>query len=160
MHVCCCCRMQRGPRSSQSQPTFLSNFSLSLFNFRGRLLPLRAHDDRRQNLITEIALTGKPSVIWHGVWLCRRPAYMASKPAFNTAAPPERGRGGGNYTSDSERLNARRLGTFSIQLAMVPAKVARWQNLIPSFPCARVEGVGRNPRKGKDQILQRSVEEP
>ena len=121
MHVCCCCRMQRGPRSSQSQPSFLSNFSLSLlFNFRGRLLPLRAHDDRRQNLITEITLTGKPSVIWHGVWLCRRPAYRASKPAFNTAAGPR-----GNYTSDSERLNARRLGTFSIQLAMVPAARGR-----------------------------------
>ena len=34
-------------------------------------------------------------------------------------------------------------------------KVARWQNLIPSFPldCARVEGVAHNPRKGRDQIL-------
>ena len=41
-------------------------------------------------------------------------------------------------------------------------KVARWQNLIPSFPwiCARVEGWGRTPRKGRDQILQRSVAEP
>ena len=42
---------------------------------------------------------------------------MASKPAFNATAA----RGGRDYTSDSERLNARRLGTFSIQLAMVPA---------------------------------------
>ena len=42
------------------------------------------------------------------------------------------------------------------------AKVARWQNLIPSFPWIapgwRVWG--RNPRKGRDQILQRSVAEP
>ena len=29
-----------------------------------------------------------------------------------------------------------------------------------SLDCARVEGVGRNPRKGRDQILQRSVAEP
>ena len=41
-------------------------------------------------------------------------------------------------------------------------EVARWQNLIPSFPWIppgwRVSG--RNPRKGRDQILQRSVAEP
>ena len=29
-----------------------------------------------------------------------------------------------------------------------------------SLDCARVEGVGRNPRKGRDQILQCSVAEP
>ena len=29
----------------------------------------------------------------------------------------------------------------------------------PSLDCARVEGRGRNPRKGRDQILQRSVAE-
>ena len=29
-----------------------------------------------------------------------------------------------------------------------------------SLDCARVEGGGRNPRKGRDQILQRSVAEP
>ena len=42
------------------------------------------------------------------------------------------------------------------------SKVARWQNLIPSFPWIapgwRV--LGGNPRKGRDQILQRSVAEP
>ena len=42
------------------------------------------------------------------------------------------------------------------------ASVASWQNLIPSFPWIapgwRVWG--RNPRKGRDQILQRSVAEP
>ena len=41
-------------------------------------------------------------------------------------------------------------------------KVARWQNLIPSFPWI-VPGWsawGRNPRKGRDQILQCSVAEP
>ena len=41
-------------------------------------------------------------------------------------------------------------------------KVARWQNLIPSFPWNVPGGGGRghNPRKGRDPILQRSVEEP
>ena len=29
-----------------------------------------------------------------------------------------------------------------------------------SLDCVRVEGGGRNPRKGRDQILQRSVAEP
>ena len=29
-----------------------------------------------------------------------------------------------------------------------------------SLDCARVEGGGHNPRKGRDQILQRSVAEP
>ena len=49
----------------------------------------------------------------------------------------------------------------SIPTCMVH-KVARWQNLIPSFPWI-VPGWrawGRNPRKGRDQILQRSVTEP
>ena len=44
-------------------------------------------------------------------------------------------------------------------LLVMVSKVARWQNLIPSFPWI-VEGWGRNPRKGRDQILQRSVAEP
>ena len=30
-----------------------------------------------------------------------------------------------------------------------PASVARWQNLIPSFPCARVEGVGAQSKEWK-----------
>ena len=52
-----------------------------------------------------------------------------------------------------------------LTVAAARAKVARWQNLIPSFPldCARVDSGGRNPRKGRDQILQRSgaiVEKP
>ena len=55
----------------------------------------------------------------------------------------------------------------AILLGVSVVKVARWQNLIPSFPW-RVEGVGapprpppwRNPRKERDQILQRSVAEP
>ena len=42
------------------------------------------------------------------------------------------------------------------------AKVARWQNLIPSFPWITPgwRAWGRNPRNGRDQILQRSVAEP
>ena len=41
-------------------------------------------------------------------------------------------------------------------------KVARWQYLIPSFPWIAPGRMawGRNPRKGRDQILQRSVAEP
>ena len=37
--------------------------------------------------------------------------------------------------------------------------VARWQNLIPSFPWIAPgwRAWGCNPRKGRDQILQRSV---
>ena len=40
--------------------------------------------------------------------------------------------------------------------------VARWQNLVPSFPriAPGWRAWGRNPRKGRDPILQRSVEEP
>ena len=42
------------------------------------------------------------------------------------------------------------------------AKVARWQNLIPSFPWILPgrRAWGRNPRKGRDLILQRSIAEP
>ena len=42
------------------------------------------------------------------------------------------------------------------------SKVARWQNLIPSFPWIAPgwRAWGRNPRKGRDQIIQRSVAEP
>ena len=46
---------------------------------------------------------------------------------------------------------------------IVPFRVARWQNLIPSFPWIAPgwRAWGRNPRKvGRDQILQRSVAEP
>ena len=41
-------------------------------------------------------------------------------------------------------------------------KVARWQNLIPSFPWIAPgwRAWGRNPRKGRDHILQHSVAEP
>ena len=40
--------------------------------------------------------------------------------------------------------------------------VARWQNLIPSFPWIAPgrRAWGRNPMKGRDQILERSVAEP
>ena len=42
------------------------------------------------------------------------------------------------------------------------SKVARWQNLIPSFPWIAPgrRAWGRNPRKGRYQILQRNVAEP
>ena len=41
-------------------------------------------------------------------------------------------------------------------------RVARWQNLIPSFPWIAPgwRAWGRNLRKGRDQILQRCVAEP
>merc|ERR1711950_65734 len=40
--------------------------------------------------------------------------------------------------------------------------VARWQNLIPSFPWIAPwwRAWGRNPRKGRDQILQRNIAQP
>ena len=42
------------------------------------------------------------------------------------------------------------------------SSAARWQNLIPSFSCSAAgwRAGGQNPRKGRDQILQRSAEEP
>ena len=41
-------------------------------------------------------------------------------------------------------------------------EVARWQNLIPSFPWIALgwRAWGHNPRKGRDQILQRSLADP
>ena len=53
--------------------------------------------------------------------------------------------------------------TFVPSLALCDiGKVARWQNLIPSFPWIAPgwRAWGRNPRKGRDQILQRSGAEP
>ena len=51
---------------------------------------------------------------------------------------------------------------IAVQQRRPEAKVARWQNLIPSFPWIAPEGRvwGCNPRKGMDQILQGSVAEP
>ena len=43
---------------------------------------------------------------------------------------------------------------------MAPLRYAAKFDPFLSLDCARVEGVGRNPRKGRDQILQRSVAEP
>ena len=47
-------------------------------------------------------------------------------------------------------------------IKILKIRVARWQNLIPSFPWIAPgwRAWGRNPRKGRDQILQRSVAEP
>ena len=44
----------------------------------------------------------------------------------------------------------------------VKLSVARWQNLIPPFPWIAPgwRAWGRNPNKGRDQILQRSIGEP
>ena len=54
------------------------------------------------------------------------------------------------------------VGIAITELVHPVASVARWQNLIPSFPWIAPEwrAWGRNPRKGRDQILQRSVAEP
>ena len=43
---------------------------------------------------------------------------------------------------------------------VVKGMVARWQNLIPSFPWIAPGWRAWRPRKGRDQILQRSVAEP
>ena len=60
------------------------------------------------------------------------------------------------------RRRCRRRAALRRRFVEPPFKVARWQNLIPSFPWI-VPGWrawGRNPRKGRDHILQRSVAEP
>ena len=60
---------------------------------------------------------------------------------------------GGGAAQDEEHVR-QETGAFTM--------VARWQNLIPSFPWIAPgwRAWGRNPRKGRDQILQRSVAEP
>ena len=56
-----------------------------------------------------------------------------------------------------------KLGCVAIVLLMAACvqgcQMAKFDPFL-SLDCARVEGVGRNPRKGRDQILQRSVAEP
>ena len=57
---------------------------------------------------------------------------------------------------------AERGGRLSLFMQASHSMVSRWQNLIPSFPWI-VPGWtawGRNPRKGRDQILQHIVAEP
>ena len=57
---------------------------------------------------------------------------------------------GGDEKGDAMPMNA------------MKGKVARWQNLIPSFPWIEPgwRAGGRNPRKGRDKVLQRSIAEP
>ena len=43
---------------------------------------------------------------------------------------------------------------------MAPLRYAAKFDPFLSLDCARLEGVGHNPRRGRDQILQRSVGEP
>ena len=72
----------RAARSRGRQVSYQTFLSLCLilaaafFIFCPRVpVGVRAHDDRRQNLITEITPTEKPSVIWYdegGFRLCRR----------------------------------------------------------------------------------------
>ena len=65
----------------------------------------------------------------------------------------------GNISANSD--GSGKSGTSSNNY-IVQVKVARWQNLIPSFPWIAPgwRAWGSNPRKGRDQILQRSVAEP
>ena len=51
---------------------------------------------------------------------------------------------------------------LQLPMAVFLIKVARWQNWIPSFPWIAPgwRAWGRNPRKGRDQILHRSGAEP
>ena len=74
--------------------------------------------------------------------------------AVHTTGGEQRGRSGGSQR-DWLRQRFRCCGTVD--------KVARWPKFDPflSLDCARVEGAwGRNPRKGRDQILQHSAAEP
>ena len=79
-------------------------------------------------------------------------------------------RSGGRRSRDDDVLDLRLTRPDEILVAVVvfsdqrdpTTRVARWQNLIPSFPWIAPgwRAWGRNPRKGRDQILQRSVAEP
>ena len=72
----------------------------------------------------------------------------------------------------NEKLQSGTIGTafttFDVKVVqgglilIVGHRVARWQNLIPSFPWIAPgwRARGRNPRKVRDQILQCSVAEP
>ena len=70
--------------------------------------------------------------------------------------------------AEIEKLYAQKLKTWAvkwnnaIEKGGTRQRVARWQNLIPSFPWIAPgwRAWGRNPRKGRDPILQRSVAEP
>ena len=64
-----------------------------------------------------------------------------------------------HFREDAQNFCARTEGSNE---AWAKTKVARWQNLIPSFPWIAPgwRALGRNPRKGRDQILQCSVTEP
>ena len=50
-------------------------------------------------------------------------------------------------------------GLLFVELLGQGCQMAKFDPFL-SLDCARVEGVGRNPRKGRDQILQHGVAEP
>ena len=82
-----------------------------------------------------------------------------------TAAQRQRGRGRGDGGAGCGQFGHTSPSPSSSFFFIL--SVARWQNLIPSFPWIapgwRAWGRNppwRNPRKGRDQILQRTIAEP
>ena len=102
-------------------------------------------------------------LIWHKV-RARGPQVTVARvllPAILRSGP------GCKDDTGIMRLRRRQIALASAKMGCgfgyaLGCKVARWQNLIPSFP--RIvpgwRAWGRNPRKGRDQIFQRSVAEP
>ena len=86
-------------------------------------------------------------------------AAIESKSVSPSSGDKTRWQTGGGFGS-SEREGMAELGSGVNPLAF--GALARWQNLIPSFPWIAPgwRAWGRNPRKGRDQISQRSVAEP
>ena len=83
------------------------------------------------------------------VVVCRKPLPQRQKPRV---PPPRR-----IYSRHKSRGACDTMGDWTKL-----SKVARWQNWISSFPWIAPgwRAWKRNPRKGRDQILQRSVAEP
>ena len=71
-------------------------------------------------------------------------------------------RGGSSSSKGPYLHDDHRLFRYLDPLSPCPHQCCQMAKFDPflSLDCAGMEGVGRNPRKGRDQILQRSVAEP
>ena len=70
-----------------------------------------------------------------------------------------KGEGGGNARHFGGILGTDFLPSSECHGQYQGCQMAKFDPFL-SLDCARMEGVGRNPRNGRDQILQRSVVEP
>ena len=112
----------------------------------------------------QIPINNSSSSQERGNWWHQSNATAAAKSGHNNLSPSAAD-DGRSYFRDYENIQAAAVaGMYRVvqQDFIVKNKVARWRHLIPSFPWIapgwRVWG--RNPRKGRDQILQRSGAEP